>query len=153
MGCCRKVRCYIFSCKDIPSADDDGQSDCYIKCFNQDGDDVRTVIVNDSLNPIFYECKEFMIEFDTLDDAPPIILNLWDENEGIGAKDSYLGRALITLKETNAKGYEIGFAETLSQAVANEIPKPSWYPIRYGNDKREPLTGQVLCSFTICPDD
>ena len=66
MGNCRKVRCYIFSCKDIPSADDDGQSDCYIKIFNQDGDNIKTIIVPDSLNPIFYECKEFFIEFDSL---------------------------------------------------------------------------------------
>ena len=98
MGNCRKVRVYIFSCKDIPAADDDGQSDCYVSCWNQDGEDIKTVIVSDSLNPIFYECKEFIIEFDSIETSPPIILNLWDSNGGIfDGGDVYLGRALINL--------------------------------------------------------
>ena len=31
-----KIRCFIFQCKDIPSADSDGTSDPYISLWNQD---------------------------------------------------------------------------------------------------------------------
>jgi hypothetical protein len=31
-----KVRIYIFQCKDIPSADEDGSSDCYVEAWTAD---------------------------------------------------------------------------------------------------------------------
>ncbi len=34
LGKVLKIKCFIFQCKDIPSADDDGQSDCYISVWN-----------------------------------------------------------------------------------------------------------------------
>jgi len=32
-----KVRCFIYQCRDIPSADEDGSSDAYISVWNPDG--------------------------------------------------------------------------------------------------------------------
>lgn len=131
----RLVRAYIFMCRDIPSADDDGQSDCYIKVWNQDGKDLRTEVVDDSLNPIFYETVEFAIDFEKITDMPPIILNLWDHNEYL--PDVYLGRAVINVEEhkDQFEGYENEFRQPLQAKDADDLPsKPKWYPIKYTND-------------------
>lgn len=91
-----QIRCFIFQCKDIPSANDDGLSDCYIKVWNQDGSKIETKSITDSINPVFYETKELIYEYTTLEDAPPLILNLWDKNSFLKA-DKYLGRAVIKI--------------------------------------------------------
>lgn len=33
----KKVRCYIFQCKELPAADSDGQSDPYVEVYNMIG--------------------------------------------------------------------------------------------------------------------
>ena len=57
------LRCYIFQCRDLPAADSDGSSDPFISIFNTTGDDVRTSVIEDNLNPIFMECKEISLDF------------------------------------------------------------------------------------------
>jgi hypothetical protein len=37
-----KIRCFIFQCKDIPSADDDGASDPFISIWNPDDKKIVT---------------------------------------------------------------------------------------------------------------
>lgn len=54
----KKIRCFIFQCRDIPAADTDGNSDAFIEVWNQDGRRIRTKTIEDSLNPIFYETLE-----------------------------------------------------------------------------------------------
>lgn len=34
----KKIRCFIFQCRDIPSADTDGSSDSYISVWNPEGE-------------------------------------------------------------------------------------------------------------------
>jgi Ca2+-dependent lipid-binding protein len=92
------IRVFLFQCRDIPSSDDDGNSDCYIKIWNSDNKEMRTRTVHDTLNPIFYEVFDVAHEFTVLKDAPPIILNLWDEN-GTLEHDKYLGRCLLYLNQ------------------------------------------------------
>lgn len=146
------VRAYIFQCRDIPSADDDGQSDCYISIWNQDGETIRTKSIYDSLNPVFYETKQFTLEFNQIHDAPPFILNLWDHNDD--APDKYLGRSIIRLQDASTNEIpEGGFSENLSQDIVSSVPKPKWHNVRLGNHDSHPVTGQVLCSFIIAPDD
>ena len=54
----KKIRCFIFQCRDIPSADEDGTSDAYISVWNQEGKELRTRVIEDSLNPIYFETIE-----------------------------------------------------------------------------------------------
>jgi hypothetical protein len=37
-----KIRCFLFQCKDIPSADSDGASDPYITVWNPDDKKIKT---------------------------------------------------------------------------------------------------------------
>lgn len=49
-----KIRAFIFQCQDIPAADNDGSSDCFVSLWNPDGEKHKTVVVEDTLNPIFF---------------------------------------------------------------------------------------------------
>ena len=48
-----KIRAYIFQCRDIPAADEDGSSDPFITAWNMPGEKVQTRVIEDTLNPIF----------------------------------------------------------------------------------------------------
>lgn len=58
-----KVRIYIFQCKDIPSADEDGSSDCYIQAWTSDKSRPKTVVIEDNNNPIFMSTLEVYTSF------------------------------------------------------------------------------------------
>jgi len=97
------LRCFIFQCRDLPSADAEGSSDPYIKVWNPDNLDVRTSTIEDNLNPIFYQALEVGMEFHKKESAPPIILDLYDRDDellDLGG-DDYLGRAVIHLDEAS----------------------------------------------------
>ena len=42
----------------MPSADDDGQSDCFVVAWDTSEAPKKTVVVEDSNNPIFYQTLE-----------------------------------------------------------------------------------------------
>jgi Ca2+-dependent lipid-binding protein len=60
-----------------------------------DGDPIRTEVVKDTVNPIWYEPKEITIFFNDIEYAPPIILDVFDKDFGVLDKDDLLGRAII----------------------------------------------------------
>ena len=87
-----------------------------------------------------------------IDNAPPIVLNIWDRDEDIlDSTDDYLGRAVIYLKDASSNLSEGGGGE--DDAHCNRIPQPKWHDIRVGFDETQPPCGQVLCSFIIARDD
>lgn len=57
----QKVRAYIFQCKDLPAGDDDGLSDPYVQIWDQRRECAPTSHVPNSLNPIFYQVREFSV--------------------------------------------------------------------------------------------
>ena len=59
------IRCYLFQCKDIPSADEDGSSDPFVRIYNmnKDGKKIETDVIDDNLNPIFMVAKDFSYDF------------------------------------------------------------------------------------------
>mmetsp|Transcript_73146 Transcript_73146/g.101428 ORF Transcript_73146/g.101428 Transcript_73146/m.101428 type:complete len:105 (-) Transcript_73146:136-450(-) len=90
---CWTIRAYIFQCRDIPAADDDGSSDAYIKIWNPEGEELKTKVIEDNLNPIYMEAIEFEYDFNKKEDAPPIIFDLWDQDSGLfDSTDDFLGR-------------------------------------------------------------
>lgn len=77
----RKIRCFIFQCRDIPSADADGASDSFISLWNPDNKTaIKTQVIEDSLNPIYFETLEILYDLSDMDNAPPIVMDIWDRD-------------------------------------------------------------------------
>ena len=69
----QKVRAYIFQCKDLPPADDDGLADPYVQMWDLSGKATKSEIVNNSLDPIFYMVKDVHMDIflkKSLEDSP-----------------------------------------------------------------------------------
>jgi len=92
-----KIRCFIYQAKDLPSADSDGGCDPYARIFNPMGTDQRTRVIQQNLNPLFYDTKELVFECNAVEDAPPITITLWDRDTEIFDfdGDDFLGRVVI----------------------------------------------------------
>lgn len=58
------VRAYIYQCKDLSPADDDGAADPYIELWSNLPNRNVTSVVEDNLNPMFFTCLETLIDFD-----------------------------------------------------------------------------------------
>jgi hypothetical protein len=121
------IRCFIWQCKDIPSADDNGTSDPFITLWNQDERKIRTKTIEDNINPIYFETHDLFYDFDKLENAPPVIFNLWD-SDGLLDKDDYLGRCVVYLNDC-------------SISKNDTIPKPRWHNITFNGIKDEPACG------------
>ena len=134
-----KIRCFIFQCKDIPSADSDGASDPYINVWNPDDKVIKTQVIDDNINPMFFEALELYYDFDKLENAPPVVLNLWDKDDLLDG-DDYLGRCVIYLNEA-------------STSNDDTIPLPKWHDIRVSFSEKDPACGQMLVSLSIVEDD
>ena len=150
----KKIRCFIFQCRDIPSADSDGGSDAFISLWNPDNkSELKTRVIEDSLNPIYFETLEMLYDMSDIDNCAPIVMNIWDKDDNLIMSDSYdfLGRATVFLTDasTNLKSDSIDNAK----ANGNMVPKPEWHDIRMGFDENMPASGQVLCSFVVVDDD
>lgn len=136
------IRCNIYQCKELPASDDNGTSDPYIKIWSPFKPDdkekkkIKTVTVHDNNNPIFYQTIESYFYSVDLDWAPPVILEIYDEDSGTFDTDDFIGRAVIDL---------------LDAAVSNDqsIPRPKWHPVKLGFRDNEPVMGQILVSFSI----
>lgn len=76
----------------------------------------------------------------TQEDAPPLILNIWDKDEGAFDSDDFLGRAVIYLKDAS---------------ISNDdtIPVPKWHKVVMGFSDNEPSIGDILVSFSLVADD
>jgi len=99
-----------------------------------------TPFIEDNCNPIFFSALEIYYDFLTPADAPPIILNIWDKDEGVLDSDDFIGRAVIFLKDA-------------SYNEEDSIPEPKWHKVVMGFSENEPSIGEILCSFSIVPDD
>ena len=138
-----KIRCFIFQCKEIPAADEDGTSDPFVRIWSAEkGDKIETKVVDDNLNPIFFEAKDAVYDFNEKEEAPPIILEVFDSDAGlISDSADFLGRAVINLSDANT-------TEDLEA-----IPRPKWHDIKFGVEESAPACGAILVSFAIVEFD
>jgi len=105
-----RIRLFIFQCRDIPSADDNGLSDCYIKVWNHDEKEIRSkTTCEETLNPVFYETLEFFYDMgSTLESCPPLIINLFDQKPVYDLTgDKFLGMALLQLNKPEDNVFSI----------------------------------------------
>jgi|APSaa5957512535_1039671.scaffolds.fasta_scaffold53033_4 hypothetical protein len=124
--------------------DPTGASDPYIECWTPDDQVIKTEVVEQTNNPLYYETKEFLSEFNEVKEAPPIMLIFFDTDIGwFESSDDYMGRAVIYLKDV----------EDLS--TDDRIPVPKWYPVKLGfNDAHDAENGpRVLASFACVEYD
>jgi hypothetical protein len=83
--------------------------------------------VEDNLNPIFFEALEVMYDYNSLQDAPPIVLNVWDKDDLLDS-DDYLGRCVVKLSDA-------------SISEDDTIPIPKWHDMRMGFSDKDPVCG------------
>ena len=108
------VRAYVFQCRDLPAADDNGQSDPFIKIWDSTNKEKKTKVIDDNNNPLFYETLELTMEGDKIEDMPPFILDIYDKDL---ISDDFIARSVIKIKDAT-------FSED------NIIPKPTWHPCK-----------------------
>lgn len=116
----------------MPVADSDGSADPYLLLYNPNGHDIKTRVVEDNLNPIFYEAKDIMFDCISLDLAPPFVFTVFDTDSGLlDTSDDFLGRAVINLTDINPDSSKL----LADPDRANVPPNPSWYGFRPSFDK------------------
>jgi hypothetical protein len=131
-----KCRVHIYQCRDLPSGDDDGMSDPYIKVWEQH-DNTKTHCIEDNNNPIFFESLEIpVIEAESFDSIPPFILDAYDRDPL--SSDDFIGRCIIPISEA-------------SYTEGDDIPVPKWHPCRVRPGA--PPQGEILASFSIVASD
>jgi len=136
-----KLRAYIYQCKDLPAADSEGNSDPYVEIWTPDEHKIVTPVVEDNCNPILFSTLEFYYDFASVEEAPPLVLNIWDKDEGILESDDLIGRAVIFLKDA-------------AYSEDDSIPaEPRWHKVTMGFSDTEPSIGEVLVSFALVADD
>jgi len=99
------------------------------------------VVIEDNNNPIFMSTLEVYSQFMHRDQAPPLILNIYDSDAGsMMDSDDFLGRAIIDLNDC-------------SLSEGDQIPDPRWHRLVMGTDKNAPAMGEILCSLALVEDD
>ena len=124
----------------MPAADSDGRSDPFIKVWNPDEKKIWTRVIEDNVNPIFFEALEVYYDYDNLDDAPPVVLDIWDEDPGMLDSADYMGRCVVYLDNARV-------------CADNSIPTPQWHDVKIGFLESDPPCGQMLVSFAVVEDD
>ncbi len=76
----------------------------------------------------------------SIEDAPPIILNIWDEDKSTFDSDDFLGRAVVYLNDA-------------ALSKDDTIPIPKWHKVVMGFTANEPSIGELLVSFSLVADD
>jgi hypothetical protein len=69
------------------------------------------VVINDNLNPIFYQTIELSYEAISNIDVPPFIFDIYDEDK-LG--DDFICRALINIQDA-------------AFSTDDQVPKPKWH--------------------------
>jgi len=77
----------------------------------------KTAVVEDNNNPIFFETIEVLLDFTSKEEAPPIVLNIYDFDDGlISSSSDFLGRALIYVRYRRLNHYswiKLAFLKTI----------------------------------------
>ena len=140
-----KIRCFIFECRDInlTKTNNDGSQNLSISVWDIDGKLSQTSIKeNNGPNTLFHETIDVSTAMLNRETAPPIVLSLWNRHDYDQQNPSFLGRAVIEMKDLPY--------DCLDEDKGNEVAKPHWHSIIM--DDHESTTKQVaevLCSFQV----
>lgn len=156
------MRAYIYQGRNLPGMDDSGVSDPYVEVYNplpelgKDPPVMKTEVQNQTNNPLYYQTIEFAVEYYDLDDAPPIVLNVYDTDDGLFDSDDYMGRAVIFLNELtkSVDGNPPYIVYERNRPVLKDedkVKKPSWFPVSfdYGDPHNPETDGMLLVAFSM----
>jgi hypothetical protein len=134
-----KVRVYIWQCRDLPAADENGSSDPFIKIADSEKDH-ETETIWDNLNPLFYQGLELLYEANSEKELPPIVVEVFDKDENLVGKDDedFISRAVLNLSK-------------IEHATNDTIPRPVWHNLYFKTGGA--VSGQALLSFAVVADD
>ena len=137
------IRWYVYQCKELPPSDQNWTSDPYVQIWSpfasttEEAKLIKTSVVNENNNPIFYNTiQSYFYWVDDIEWAPPVVLDIFDQDTGPFDSDDFIGRAVISLNKAS-----VSYDET--------IPKPKWHDVKLGFNENEPVTGQILVSFSV----
>lgn len=133
-----KVRVFVWQARDIPAADDNGSSDPFVSIPDSEKEH-RTNVIWDNVNPLFYEGLDVVYESNSVEELPPVIVDVFDMDESItGNTTDFICRALL-------------YVQNLEHSDGDTIPTPVWHDLFF--KKGGPACGQILLSFAIVADD
>lgn len=119
----------------MPAADDNGQSDPFIRVWDTTEIEKKTSVIEDNNNPLFYETLELIMEVTDMTEVPPFILDIYDKDT---LSNDFIARAIIPFKDASTN--------------SGEIPsRPKWHKCRM--TPSSPEQGEVLVSFSIVDFD
>mmetsp|Transcript_2215 Transcript_2215/g.1545 ORF Transcript_2215/g.1545 Transcript_2215/m.1545 type:complete len:182 (-) Transcript_2215:2693-3238(-) len=104
----------------------------------------KTSVIDDNLNPLFYEGLDTVYEANSIDELPPFILDVYDHDEGALESDDFLARALINVKD-NIEESEGVYSKN------NDVFRPKWHDLKF--TPSSPKEGEILVSFSIVDGD
>jgi hypothetical protein len=97
------VRIFVWQARDLPAADESGNSDPFLTIADCDQLN-KTEVIYDSVNPLFFEGIEANYEGNDEEEMPPIICDVFDKDNGVlGDSYDFLCRATIVLQDELAK--------------------------------------------------
>lgn len=121
------------------------------------------------MNPLFYSTCEIVVECNTVEEAPPVVVSVWDRDTELFDfdGDDFLGRAVIDMAtyekerllrfEDDFKKFKSKFdddvGDVLEDLMRNMPPEPKWYPLRAGFTATDAKCGELLCSFMVAEED
>ena len=133
----KKVRAYIFQCRDIPAADSDGQSDPFIKLWDTTAVEKKTRTIDDNNNPLFYETLELIIETgNDVEQMAPFIFDVYDYDT-LG--NDFICRAVVPFKDA------------VVAIESDKILKPKWHQCKLKPEAAP--QGEILVSFSVTEFD
>lgn len=110
----KKIRAFIYQCKDLTAADDDGLADPLVKVWSKENNVAKTKTVENSLSPIFYEVRDFVVDIFVpkeqeknpealINHCPPIIFDIYDvDKKGyLGSTETFMTRSTLFLKDAS----------------------------------------------------
>lgn len=145
-----KIRAFIYQARDLPAADEDGQSDPLLRLFDmvQTSDKkppAETRVVEDTLYPMYYQCLEIIIDGQP-DELPPFVIDVYDEDKQLIGKPTrdYMCRCVIPVKDASMK--------IIKKAAEDDgrPPPPTWHKCYFKQGQK--ACGEILISFILADD-
>lgn len=114
-----KIRVFVWQCRDLPAADENGSSDPFMRISDCDRNH-DTEVIWDNLNPLFYQGLEVTYEANSEQEVPPVIIECYDKDEAIigDGEEEFISRAVLDLN-------------SISHSTGNEIPRPEWHNLYF----------------------
>ena len=135
----RNIRCFVYQCKELPAADEDGTSDPRLQIWDtadKPEQIKKTKCIEDTCDPMYYECLELNIEGDALDTLPPFVIDVYDVDEALIGEDTqdFMGRCLVKVvpdDEDDDNAAALLELDDDGKLDTGKPPKPKWHPVYF----------------------